>query len=792
MKKNPKPPAWDRARKTKKALLAVITAQGVCAGASGQVDDRLVASLEEKPVQLPGVVVSGATPAESPSSPKLPQPVLDAPQTISVIPPEVYEAQGAASLSDVLRNTPGITFFAGEGGSANRTGGDSFYLRGFDTSNSIFIDGVRDEGAAVHDVFNIEQVEVFKGPSAENGRGGTAGYINLETKMPGVAAFQNLELSHGFGAGGSQASDRVTLDVDQPLGALPVEGAALRVNLMDQQGGVPGRDYAENNRWGVAPSLALGLGTPTRAFVSYQHQYEHNIPDYGLPSTVLDGYAPDAAGRDAYFSPGVDTANYYGFVAYDYEHVTSDAATLRLEHDFSSGATLSNQTRYDVTSRQVEATSPTASVTVAPPGEAGLSQGIYQTRNEIVSNQTNLRADFTTGPLAHVLTSGVELSRETSDNPIWAVVPPGAANPSYLVSIYDPEDFPGALLNYAPHPTGSGTDTRIDTAALYAFDAIKLSRLLDFLGGVRLERYGINELSTTVASPAVAAAPAAAGVGGAPPTAPTALVAAVPASITALSAARTTASWKTGFVFKPAPDGSLYVSYDTSVRPPGTSGSTNTLSTTSTSADNPLLEPEKAVNYEAGAKWAFFHERLLADIAIFRSVNTNVPAADPVSGLVDQASDQTVQGAELGVSGKITGSWLLFAGFSQMEAKVSNEISANAQGLTLPLLPKESGNLWTTYRIAKGLTLGGGAQYMGETERLQATNAPTATTFTNQVPAYWVFNGMVSFEVNRHVTIRVNLNNLSNREYVASLNNNGYRLNLGAPRNFLLTLDLRF
>jgi catecholate siderophore receptor len=777
---------------SKNALLALIASQGGMVAARAEPDIQSSASLDETPVQLPGVVVSDSSAPAAPSSPKFTQPVLDTPQTVSVITPEVYNAQGALTLSDVLRNTPGITFFAGEGGSANRTGGDSFYLRGFDTSNSIFIDGVRDEGAAVHDVFNIGQVEVVKGPSSENGRGGTAGYINLETKVPEAAAFQDLELIEGFAAEGSRALDRATVDVNQPLPYVPVNGAALRLNLMEQEGGVPGREYAENNRWGVAPSLALGLGTPTRVLLSYQHQYEHDLPDYGLPSTVLDGYAPRVGGQDPYYSPGVDTANYYGFVGYDYEHVTNDAASLRLEHDFGSSLKLSNQTRYDVTSRQVEATSPSASVTVAPAGEAGLTQAIYQTKNEILSNQTNLKADFATGQATHALTSGFELSRETADNPTWSVVPLGVANPAYLVNIFVPETFPAALLNYAPHATGAVTDTRINTAALYAFDTVKLSKLWELLGGLRLEHYDLSELSKVIASPAIAAVPAAPGVGEAPPTAPTTLVAAVPASSADLSAGKTTLSWKTGLVFKPAPDGSLYVTYDTAVRPPGTSGSTNTLSATATSADNPLFEPEKAINYEAGAKWTFFRDRLLTDVAFFRSVNTNVPATDPVSGLVDQTSDQTVQGIELGVSGKVTDAWLIFGGFAQMEATVSSLISTDVQGLTLPLLPKESGNLWTTYVLAKGLTVGGGVQYMGQTERLQATNAPTATTFTNQVPAYWVFNGMVSYVIGKHVTLRLNLNNLFNREYVASLNNNGYRLNLGAPRNFLLTADVRF
>lgn len=169
----------------------------------------------------------------------------------------------------------------------------------------------------------------------------------------------------------------------------------------------------------------------------------------------------------------------------------------------------------------------------------------------------------------------------------------------------------------------------------------------------------------------------------------------------------------------------------------------------------------------------------------------NVPAADPVTGSDDQISDQTAQGVELGLSGRITDAWLVFAGYSQMEAKVSNEISTNAQGLTLPLLPTKSGSLWTTYRLRHGFIVGGGVQYMGETERLQATQAPTSTTFSNQVPSYWLFNAMISYAVSKHLSFRLNAYNLSNREYVASLNNNGYRLNLGAPRNFLLTAELK-
>lgn len=775
------------AQKTVNALaLCVAATHGL--GATAHAAGTGVDSIDGDAIRLPTVTVHDGSIANAVSSPKFTQPVADTPKTVSVIPPEVYTEQGATTLSDVVKNTPGITFFAGEGGSANRTGGDAFYLRGFDTSNSLYVDGVRDEGAAVHDVFDVGQVEVFKGPSPENGRGGTAGYVNLETKLPAIHPFADLQLVHGLSADGSRPNDRATLDVNEPLAASPLPGTAFRLNLVDQEGGVAGRQDAENDRWGVAPSLAVGLGTATRGYVSYEHLHEHNLPDYGVPATIEPGIAPAALGL---YAPGVDPSTYYGFADFDREMVTVDAVTARIEHDFAEKTKLTEQVRSDATSRFVESTSPQGNSTT-PAGEATLTHGIYATSNEILSEQTNLAAALETGPLHHDLTTGLELSRESSDNPTWAVTALGTPSPNYLVSLYQPNNFPGSLINYAPHPTGTLTNVRIDTAAWYGFDTIKLNRFWELSGGVRVEHYHVDEVSFTAATPAVPVLAAQPATATTPATAATTAVVAAPASAGELGSSRTTASWKGGLVFKPRDNGSVYVSYATTTRPPGTSGATNALSTTASSADNPLLRPETAVNYEAGTKWQCCDERVLATAAVFRSVNQNVPAADPTTGLVDQTSDQTVQGVELGVSGKVTDRWLLFAGYAHLEPKVSHEISTNAQGLTLPLLPKDTGNLWTTYAWPRGVQIGAGVQYMGATERLQATTAPTAATFANEVPAYWLGSAMVSYAVSKHLTFRLNVNNVGDRRYISSLNNNGYRLNLGAPRTWVLTGELRF
>jgi catecholate siderophore receptor len=208
------------------------------------------------------------------ASPKFTQPLRDIPQTINVITAAVMEQQGATTLREVLRNVPGITFQAGEGGVP---AGDQLTIRGFSARTDIFVDGVRDFGGYTRDSFNLEQVEVAKGPaSGITGRGSTGGSINQVSKTPGLTS------SYGGSVGAGNAEYvRSTLDLNQPIAALP--GAAVRLNAMWTDASVPGRDLVESQRWGVAPSIAMGLGTPTRASLSYFHLAQDNLPEYGIP-----------------------------------------------------------------------------------------------------------------------------------------------------------------------------------------------------------------------------------------------------------------------------------------------------------------------------------------------------------------------------------------------------------------------------------------------------------------------------------------------------------------------------
>lgn len=185
--------------------------------------------------------VEGGYKADEVSSPKFTQPLQDTPQTIQVITRELFGQQGASTLTEALRNSTGVgTFYAGENG--NTTTGDAVYMRGFDTSNSIFVDGIRDLGSISRDLFNIESIEVEKGPAGtDNGRTAPTGAINTVSKQ----AFLQDAVS-GTVSGGTDGQKRITADLNRAFPGLP--GGALRLNAMWQDSDVPGRDHVNNRR----------------------------------------------------------------------------------------------------------------------------------------------------------------------------------------------------------------------------------------------------------------------------------------------------------------------------------------------------------------------------------------------------------------------------------------------------------------------------------------------------------------------------------------------------------------
>lgn len=704
----------------------------------------------------------GSYKAETASSPKFTRPLLDTPQTVSVIRREVIEEQDATTLQEALRNTPGVTLLLGEGGNSNTR--DNIFMRGFDTTGSIFIDGVRNLGSAVRDTFNIEQIEIVKGASgSEYGRGAPSGSINMSTKLPFAGDSSQARLSTGTADG-----LRATADLNRRLG----ETSALRLNAMVQGMGVAGRDFVRSNGTGMAPSLALGLGTPTRIFADLQLLRFEGRPDGGVPTVGLPGYysAPLASAGITGIA-AVDPSNFYGSLG-DFSETELNQATLRLEHDLARGITVRNITRVGrskidqlITGTSAVVSDGTGASATARPDPATWtatrSRQLRWQANNLFTNQTNVTANFETGALQHALSAGVEwiYEKQTTRGRTGAGTMPQA-------SLYAPN--PGdPVTGQDIRPTGQVNEGDTRTLALYAFDSIDLGPRWQVNGGLRMDRYRTANENTTA------------------PNATTGLQ-----TVTPLTSRGTLLSGKLGVVYKPVEEGSLYAAVSTSQQPPG--GSNFALSATAGNINNASMDPSRATNLEVGAKWDLFDRRLLVTGALFdTTVRNDLGTVDSVTGEVTQYGRRQVRGLELGAVGQITPAWNISTGLARMSTQVT-EGTANQTGATLNWSPRLSFTSWTTYRFGNGLTVGGGARYMDSVARSVNNSAQAATTNMRDTQSYWVYDAYLAYQVNPRLQLQLNVFNLANKRYVASLNNNGLRYTPGVERSARLVATLRF
>src|SRR4051812_9703467 len=711
---------------------------------------RMVSSteviVEFPPLRQSVDVVGRATVLQSP---KYAVPLRDIPQTVEVIPRTAMEQQAVTSVSEALRNVPGITLQAGEGGGASSTAGDMFNMRGFNASNSLFVDGVRDDGLLARDVFNLEQVEVFMGPTGSDvGRGTAAGYVNLQTKTPHLERAVSAVASVGIAA-----QRRVAVDVNQPLSLRAADGwlarSAVRLNAVVQDSGVPGRDEVALNTKALAPSIAIGIGTRTRVAAGGQVVRQNNLPDYGIPGAAwLDEPLTPTTVR----APRpVDQSNYYGSPTVDYDHGSQRSITGRVERDLTSTMTLRNQARYNRSHREavITAVQNVASYDPATNTVALARQG-NDRENEIFSNQTSLSSRFSTRRLRHTSSIGVEYARESQFAPTLSGV--GTRAP---VDIFNPNPN-DPVAGFAPARTGASTGGSTDTLALYGFDTVDLGSRWQVSGGLRWEHYD-TAFRAADASGAIT---------------------------TDEHAAGGLLSGKAGLVLRVSSSANAYLAYGTSLTPPGTANFT--LSAQPNNQNNPNVDPQHSTNYEAGAKWELAGGRLALNAAVFRTLNENViftVDASAVPPIYNQDDGQRVNGVTLGASGHLTERWDLLASFGYLDTALRSQ-SAATTGKRLTLTPKRSGSVWTTYRLPAGFTFGGGIRAADEVF-VNAAN-------TIATPGYHLADALVEYEVNTHLSLRLNVSNVTGETYIRNVNNNGGRYNPGNPRAALLTSKLGF
>ena len=736
-----------------------------------------------------GIEVEGKLTKQN--NPKVTAKPLDNPQTVTVVPRGVIEAQNLLSLRDILSTVPGITFGAGEGGGGF---GDSINLRGYSANNDITVDNVRDSAQYTRsDPFNLEQIEVTNGAnSVYSGAGSVGGTINIVSKRP--TGRNSTVVSGGVG---TENYWRGTVDANHVVG----DNVAVRLNAMVHRNDAPGRDVEEFKRWGIAPSITIGLNGPTQFTAMYFHQEDRNLPTYGVP--FYNGRAV----------PGVDPENYYGYANVDKQDSDVDILTGIIDHDFGNGLKLRSLSRYQkVTqltvvdppqgtyclangqkpvawSQSTTATNITGYTACLPtdpaPGfyqPSGPRGNLRDTENTLLYNQTDLTWDGELGGMQHTVVFGVAFLDEDFHLDTGNVfrTATGATVALPPMNIASPNNTYTGPINFIQASAQDG-DRR--NQAVYLFDNIVINEQWSINGGVRWEH---NEGSNSTDTYSTVVGPTLGTVTPGP----------------SFKVDDNLLTYRIGVVYKPIPNASLYVSYANSETPSQATvnGQGACVAATCT------VDPEKSENIEIGAKWDI-QGRLSLTAAIFRNERTNYRVASNDPQQPDQQLDGSarVQGVTLGASGRITDAWSIFANYTYLKSKVLQGVddvfAAQGRDFTrgddLLQVPDHAFSLFTTYDLPHDIQVGYGVTYQGEyylTQHALVTGATTAVRTTiPRVKAqdYFVHRATIAWSPTEQLELRLNVNNLFDKAYYTRVRNNGWAMP-GDRRNATLTANYRF
>ncbi len=715
------------------AVIAVINTMGH-GGSTARADDQPAkpADANTQPsTTLPEVEVNGESGynADAVNLQKLSGSILlTTPQSASVVTPQLMQDQGVTSVRDALRNVSGVSIGAGEGSYQ----GDNLSIRGFAARSDIFMDGMSDFGSYNRDPFNLQQIDVLKGPSSvEFGRGSVGGAVNLESKTA-----QLQEFTAGSVEFGSDNTKRATLDYNQPIAGL--ENSAFRINMMGNGSQVTDRDDASYARWGIAPTISFGINTPTRLTLSYFHQSEDNTPDYGTP-WLFD--RPAAVPRNSY----------YGF-ADDYLKTDVDIATLKFEHDFNDTFTLHEQFRFANYHRDFRISqADTGSIAPGTPfDQMQVGRDIIDgdSTDKLFDEDINLTSKFNTGPVQHTLVAGFEYVRQSVDptriEPTWANVPDTS-----LLFPNDQGPFPGT------GSIGTSVTAYVQTLSAYVIDTLKFGKQWSLLVSGRYDHVdsSYNESVTG----------------------------------THFDATNDLGSWRSALVYQPAQNGSIYVSAGTSVHP--------NLAQLSISSE-PVLPPSTAsvavgrdFEVEIGTKWNLFNNRLSFNTALFWDQLKNPAPVDLDDPLIDTfGGKERIMGFEFGMVGRITDRWQVLANYTALDSKVTSASDPTFIGSPALNAPKNTFSLWTTYDLPWKLQVGLGSNSVSSRTASEQPDPATGSLMT--APGYIIFSAMVKYQISKNIDVQFNVTNLTDKYYYDGVHPG--HLVPGEGRTFFISTNFQF
>jgi catecholate siderophore receptor len=734
------------------------------------------------------------------ASGKFPEPLLNTPKTVTVLSKEVLADENATSLKQAVLNTAGVTLGTGEGGQAF---GDRFFVRGFDTRNDVFIDGVRDSGVSVRENFFTEQIEILRGPgSSFAGRGTTGGAINIVTKQATTdKSFYNMDTT--FATDGTK---RVTLDVNQVISPT----LAIRAGGLFQDAGVAGRSYTTDDRGGGFVAAKWTPVDAVKVTADYVHTDIHGLPDFGVPY-----YRPGSTGSSSQLFPttaggpmpnfGSNSSSFYGFTNRDFFEVHQDIGTINTEVQVTPDLTLSNKVRASESLLNYIGTIPESPVTTNPNPALWTVTANPLSRyqvTDVVANQSEATYKFDTGSWHHTATAGVEVSRETSSIDTYNGLTSEGSAGSFTsagslsgVNAFNPQ-FTNLPFSTTPTLTGKPTQIAIDTTSGYLLDSANYSDLVIINGGIRYDDYGIKTSGFGTSGSVAGVFGSQAAEFGMP-------------------------NFNLGLTLKPLPITSVYIAYATSSDPvgaefDGTSANYGGLAPIVNGGSNQIFGPQKNSAIEIGNKWELFERHLLISAALFQTNVTNARESVNVTSTANQTAAcpynvaiggtqpcisagaaYEIHGVDLEVAGKITDKWSVFGGLVLMKSAVTKSLVPPADtllystnvGLPLANIANQSFSLLSKYQIDDRWEVGGQAVYRSKIYggTLLAANQGTS------LPSFWRFDAFAEAKIDKNWTVKLFVNNIFNTLYYTAL----YQSNLpfvleGPGRTASLMLSARF
>lgn len=673
---------------------------------------EMAADEDARTILVNGKAVGYAA-TDSITATKTDTPLLDVPQTISVVTRQQLDDQAQHSIADVLRYIPGTTVGQGEG---NR---DQITIRGQNSTSDFFLDGVRDDVQYYRGLYNIERVEVLKGPYALIfGRGGGGGIVNRVQKAPSNERF----FASAAGSANTFGAWDVTADVNAPLSG----SSALRVNAVYENLATH-RDHFDGERYAINPYLAFDLGGGWKAGVSYEYVKDERVTDRGIPSLACAQPCtpgPLPGHRDMFF--GIPGVNRTGLEA----HVVK----ARLDGELAQSLKWSTTVLYGDYDKYYTNVYASGAAT-APNGTVALAGYTDPTTRQNLIAQTNIVWDVALGGIENKILLGLEYGEQDSANQRRNAV---LSNPTLnLANIV----FPTATFPAVNRDTAS----KVKFYSAYVQDQMGIGEHIDLIVGLRFDRFDIR--GTDFAQT---------------PDRPFARV-------------DEKVSPRVGLIVKPRENISIYGSFSQSFLP----RSGDQFLTLSTVQEN--LAPEKFTNYEVGAKWDI-HPGLSATLALFQLDRTNATTPDPANpASTINIGETRTRGAELALTGRLTGKWQVSGGYTWQDAKLRGN-----DFVRLGQVPEHQFALWNRYDFNR--RVGAGIGVIHQSSQFAANR--TAANVT-RLPGFTRVDAALFFNASEKVQFQVNVENLLDETYFADAHNNN-NISTGAPINARFSARVKF